>query len=583
MFSNLLFLFLALLIIDIAPVNTSSFEIASPLLAFLLSMGLYGIVLGLIFLQNRSLKKILYRYKSQLLFFVNIELLIFLSIYHFVLGAARVFTTLPWIGNFQTISCLFSLCLYLFGLIVFHYTAFNKQRLLATASAQAPLASAKEQMRLLIPFAIPFILFTFVMDLLKFYPNQDLQDVLLHNGDNAAGTLILFGITVAFMVVMMIFLPAIIQWIWLCQPIEDKALMQRLESLCQKAHFRHAGMRTWTVMNHALTAAIIGIIPRFRYVMFTKRLTEELSPDAVEAILAHEIGHNYRRHLLIYPFIIFGMLVLAGLFSLFFGESISAYLGLQDQLHPSPLWSILNTFAIFIPYALIIAIYFRLVFGFFSRNFERQADLHVFELGVPHKHLIEALNEVAIRTGHTHHQPSWHHYSIQERLDFIQAAADDPQRIQEHHRRVKYYIGIYGILLAMALTALLAPLFPKTTFIGKIGTWEEKTSEAMTRTSTKALRENLGQKFREELALTGDQEVIQKALEKGFEPYIATQYPGLGEYFAAKILLSEGELAAANTLMNKAWQDFDFKNNDMPEIKDEFIKIEQSIGKGMKK
>ena len=71
-------------------------------------------------------------------------------------------------------------------------------------------------------------------------------------------------------------------------------------------------------------AAIVGVVPRLRYVMFTKRIQKELSGDSIEAVLAHEIGHNYHRHLLVYPFILFGMILSSGLFSLFFSDAIQA-------------------------------------------------------------------------------------------------------------------------------------------------------------------------------------------------------------------------------------------------------------------
>ena len=36
-------------------------------------------------------------------------------------------------------------------------------------------------------------------------------------------------------------------------------------------------------------------------------------------------------------------------------------------------------------------LYFRYVFGFFSRIFERQADLHIFQVGLDPANLIESL------------------------------------------------------------------------------------------------------------------------------------------------------------------------------------------------
>ena len=206
---------------------------------------------------------------------------------------------------------------------------------------------------------------------------------------------------------------------------------------CKNAHFRHAGMRLWSILPNATTAAIIGVVPQFRYVMFTEGLLRDLSPDAIEAVLAHEIGHSYRKHLILYPFVIFGMLACVSLYSLFFSDFF-------PDMSPS-----LMPLTIFIPYAIIIALYFRFVFGFFSRQFEREADLHVFKLGVPVKAMQEALLETARSSGTPPTAPSWHHYSIQERVDFLEKASHNKTLISRHHRRVKIYFAFYLLLLAL--------------------------------------------------------------------------------------------------------------------------------------
>ncbi len=212
-------------------------------------------------------------------------------------------------------------------------------------------------------------------------------------------------------------------------------------------------------MNDMLTAGIVGIVPKLRYVMFTKRLLRELSPEAIEAILAHEIGHNYRKHLLIYPLILLGMIVCIGLFSMFFSDALIHFLTLEELTHPTQPWNIYGIIILFAIYASIIGLYFRFVFGLFSRLFERQADLHVYHLQIPPEHMILALDQVGIATGHSHRIPSWHHYSIQERIDFLKETIRNPSEIQHHHRRVKLFLVGYLLLLIIAAIILMAPFF----------------------------------------------------------------------------------------------------------------------------
>ncbi len=56
-------------------------------------------------------------------------------------------------------------------------------------------------------------------------------------------------------------------------------------------------------------------------------------------------------------------------------------------------------------------------FSVLSRLFERQADLYIFESSFDPFYMIQALDRLGVVTGFTHSQPSWHHFSLQERID----------------------------------------------------------------------------------------------------------------------------------------------------------------------
>jgi len=226
--------------------------------------------------------------------------------------------------------------------------------------------------------------------------------------------------------------------IWQCKPLKDEEplLTEQLELLCKKASFKHAGIKIWTVMNDSLTAAIIGLLPKFRYVMFTKKLIKTVSETAILAILAHEIGHGFRKHLLIYQFIILGLF-----FSLILLESI--------------LGGLLPSFIFFVLYVSTVLLYFRFVFGFFSRMFERQADLHVYELDLDPKFMIEALDQVAKASGNIHSIPCWHHYSIHDRIDFLNKTIENPSLIKKHHAFVKKACVLYFITLIVLFLVVL--------------------------------------------------------------------------------------------------------------------------------
>lgn len=436
MFVNLFFVILVMLLISLTPdiALENSFENSfSSAAALMIGLGIYGLLLLCIYGQNYLFAK--RHLKNRLLLLVNLELLLFLFFFHIILKAP-----LFW-ESFQsdTLASVFSLLLYFTGLAVFYL------------SSSARKTSPSLEIRLLIPFCMPFLFISLIFDLLKFAPASVLAWL---NSDSLAVFLISLSLSLSGLVLMMILLPFFIIKIWLCQPLEDRAIGQELENLCRKAHFKHAGLKSWTVLNHSLTAAIVGITPKFRYILFTERLLQELPSSSIEAILAHEIGHSYHKHLLFIPLVVLGLSLCLGFFSIPFAYSIEYLSKNSHELYSSEFWLFIYPLAIFIIYAGVIALYFRLVFGLFSRLFERQADLHVFHLDISPQYMIEALNYIGYASGNSHRLPNWHHYSIQERIDFLQAAEQNPALIAAHHRKVKIYWYSYLILLISGLLIL---------------------------------------------------------------------------------------------------------------------------------
>ncbi len=239
---------------------------------------------------------------------VNLELLVYLIVYQYILDAGRIFQTIPYMQNIQTPNTIVELILYLGGLA--HITVLLMLDFIVMGTMKHVLAMLLGNCVFLLPFAI----LSFSLQLLWIFFN-------IIAGPDLSNTEMIEWLAVAFSLVlvllMLIFLPYFIQKIWLCKSLPEGELKNRLMKICPRASFKHAGMKTWTIMHDQLTAGIIGIVPRFRYIMFTDRLLRELPPESIEAILAHEIGHNKHKHLLIYPFILAGMIVCAGLFFIF--------------------------------------------------------------------------------------------------------------------------------------------------------------------------------------------------------------------------------------------------------------------------
>lgn len=415
MFSSLFFLIIAVLLINLAPEIRQKLWITDPTEGFIFGLVFYFLTLAIIYAQNKIFNK--RRNRSFWLIVANLELIAFFILYYFFFGSDRIF------GNWETPDSLFALLLYFGGLAFFHYTFTKEHKLLKRSETF-------RQIKILVPFTIPFVAIVFLLDGLKFAPGT-LSETYL------------FFASITVILTMLLFLPTLICQTWGCMEMHDRETKCRLEEICRKAGFKHGGIKEWTVMNNSPTAAIIGILPRFRYVLFSRYLLHALPSQAIDAILAHEIGHSQRRHLMIYPLIILGMLAS----SLLTGMGVEWLL--RDWHHPY-----YKPVVLFLAFALAIGIYFRLIFGFFSRQFERQADLHVAKLGLPIEDMITALDEVGVNSGNSHDAPSWHHFSISQRMDFLKKCISNPSLIERHHRNVKIWVGLYLIFLALAIGAI---------------------------------------------------------------------------------------------------------------------------------
>lgn len=223
MFTNLLFLIFVLLLASFSLEMGQAAWNLEPIPAFGTGSLLYLALLALIVLQNRLFKR---SSKQLLLAVANLECLLFVALYHFALGAHRIFAP----ASFQTGTILFSLILYLAAIYVFH-------RSFKSGSSK----EAFNQVALLIPFALPFLLFTAIVDLLQMLPADNFA-VRFMNETNPWLALVP---SFLFLAAMLLFLPPVIVRLWRCAPLEDSLLKQRLEALCSKAHFAHGGFKTW--------------------------------------------------------------------------------------------------------------------------------------------------------------------------------------------------------------------------------------------------------------------------------------------------------------------------------------------------
>lgn len=376
--------------------------------------------------QTRKFKRMSY---ERALLLITIEITLFFAACYFLLGPQRLFfTTLAPFGS--TAFTLLGLALY-FTALYWTVYCLSKSK-----------SSARSLTRLYLPFTLPFVAITFLSDSATFLPQPTLSFTAQMAIYVFVMLLLILGILLA--------LPPTAVAIWKSPPLDHPYLHE----ICQKAHFKHAGIKEWTVMENTLTAAIIGITGRFRYILFSPKLVQRSSQESLGAILAHEIGHARYHHLLLYPFILLEMICASLLAASMLFYLLGNVFDLNAIASSHTYAAALLQASAFLTFAGAMAIYFRYVFGYFSRLFERQADLYPLELNLPVEHIIGALDSLASASGNIHDMPNWHHYNIRQRIDFLKSTQLDPSLIAKHHRKVKISLLIFAAILSATLYLL---------------------------------------------------------------------------------------------------------------------------------
>ncbi len=295
-----------------------------------------------------------------------------------------------------------------------------------------------------VPVLLPWLLLSVSADLLLFVPFEDFKGFFLSDEGQIAYFMF-------FLFLIAVFGPALIQRSWGCRPLRSGLTRQRIESICKKANLRFKNIMVWPLFGgHMITAGVMGLVRGFRYILVTPALIRHLEPEQLDAVIAHEIGHVKKHHLLFYLFFFAGYLIL-----LFPALDLIAFLTIYAQatLDPvrmnEPANATLTSMGFGFSLILLFFGYFRYVFGYFMRNFERQADLFAYGLTGSAGPLISTFETITAATGQDPQRPNWHHFSIQERIDYLKRCETDPIWINRHHAKVKKSLVIYAVAILM--------------------------------------------------------------------------------------------------------------------------------------
>ena len=119
-----------------------------------------------------------------------------------------------------------------------------------------------------IPILIPYVLLSGIMDILLLLP-FDLPRQILSTSIGQTGYFLLFLLVAA------LFAPVLVQRFWRCQSMEPGPDRQRIEALCRKSNVTYADIVYWPIFGgRMITAGVMGLVGRFRYILVTKALLQ---------------------------------------------------------------------------------------------------------------------------------------------------------------------------------------------------------------------------------------------------------------------------------------------------------------------
>ncbi len=361
-------------------------------------------------------------------FILSVLSIILFTVDVYLLNLRYWITEIPGVSRFSSLEGLLALSVFFVYLCTIWYFACPVYRNMFHQQVSRRVF-IRSNIQLNIPILFPWIGISLVFDLIALSPWAGPDGML----KGLAGNIFLYSV---FVLLLVIYMPAVIQFWWRCKPLAATEKADAMKTFLEQQGFKYRGLLQWPIFQgRMMTAGIMGIVPRYRYILITDALMEILTVDELKAVLAHEMGHAKYRHLLFYilfflafAFVFFGfqdILQETVFLSPFFFKMLSS-----NDPQSITLFYLLSA----LPLLLVMVLYFRFLMGFFMRNFERQADLYSARVMGGPEAIVRSLEKIADCSGKSRDLPSWHHFSISRRAACLIKTRTDPTVFTKHNR-----------------------------------------------------------------------------------------------------------------------------------------------------
>jgi len=432
-YNNLLYLLVVVLILSTGSVpKQPSLPLVDGLLFFLLKAFVYHALLSRAHRGTRSKNSRAYFATEQ---HFSILAVLSLAVDVYLLDCKYYFAHIPLAAQLPVLTDLAGISLF-FCYLAMLWARARRSYLIVFERFYTAKAFILSNLKTNLPLILPWLLLSLLLDILQLIPLPSPWRLQLSQWGEQA--ILLF-----FFVLLAAVFPALIRRLWGCTPLPAGSFRSQIERFCHQQNFAYTEIMLWPLFEgRALTAGVMGISKKLRYLLVTPVLLETLTTDELEAVMAHEIGHVKKYHLQLYLVLFLGFSLLIGMIAdplLYLLLSSNLFYKITSFTHTDAEAAL--AFWGTVPLLLIMILYFRYVFGFFMRNFERQADLHVFTATGNSEPLVQSLEKIGWLSGNIRDLPSWHHFGIGQRVDFLNRCRINPGLIKWHD------LKIYGALL----------------------------------------------------------------------------------------------------------------------------------------
>ena len=208
------------------------------------------------------------------------------------------FVLFQWV---PTLEALAFLGIFLFYLVLIWNAAYKLQKPHFPGSLTKK-SFVFSNIAFALPALLPWFCLSLFADMIGRMPFESLKTFF----NSTTGEILYI---LVFLTTAAVFGPVLIRRLWGCRSLSPGYARGKIEGVCRMAGLKYNDILQWELFGGTMiTAGVMGIVGRFRYILVTPALLKSLDDDEIEGVMLHEIGHVQRHHMIFYLLFFLGFI-----------------------------------------------------------------------------------------------------------------------------------------------------------------------------------------------------------------------------------------------------------------------------------